>query len=152
MDSRTLVNYGINNIDKLELYNPLTSNRELIKNLFARILELKEIKRKEKARYNSPIQKNNYSIKNSITNLIKIIEKEIKDLETEINKIIKEDDELNLIYNTLTNIKGIKDKTAHTLITSLPELGRTNRKQIACICGLAPINNDSGIWTFYLKN
>lgn len=31
-----------------------------------------------------------------------------------------------------------------TLLTSLPELGTINRKQIAALVGVAPLNRDSG--------
>lgn len=33
---------------------------------------------------------------------------------------------------------------AYTLISELPELGNLNRKQIAALVGIAPINRDSG--------
>ena len=33
---------------------------------------------------------------------------------------------------------------SHTLLIDLPELGRLNRKQIAALVGVAPINRDSG--------
>ena len=41
---------------------------------------------------------------------------------------------------------GIGSVTALTLIAELPELGRLNRKQIAALVGLAPLNRDSGAW------
>lgn len=39
---------------------------------------------------------------------------------------------------------GIAEKTAWMLIAELPELGRCNRREIAKLCGLAPLNHDSG--------
>lgn len=35
---------------------------------------------------------------------------------------------------------------ARTLIADLPELGRLDRKQIAALVGIAPLNRDSGRW------
>ena len=35
---------------------------------------------------------------------------------------------------------------AHTLLALLPELGQRPGKAIAALCGLAPINRDSGAW------
>ena len=34
--------------------------------------------------------------------------------------------------------------TTYTLLAELPELGQLNRKQIAALVGVAPLNNDSG--------
>ena len=39
---------------------------------------------------------------------------------------------------------GIGEKTSWMLVTELPELGQCNRRQIAKLCGLAPLNHDSG--------
>jgi transposase len=44
----------------------------------------------------------------------------------------------------LSEIKGIGDITALTLIGDLPELGRLDRKRIAALVGVAPLNRDSG--------
>jgi transposase len=44
----------------------------------------------------------------------------------------------------LSEVKGIGQITVMTLIASLPELGRLDRKQIAALVGLAPFNRDSG--------
>lgn len=41
---------------------------------------------------------------------------------------------------------GIGPVTALTLIAELPELGTLNRKQIAALVGVAPLNRDSGHW------
>lgn len=41
---------------------------------------------------------------------------------------------------------GIGPVTALTLIAELPELGLLNRKQIAALGGVAPLNHDSGRW------
>lgn len=46
--------------------------------------------------------------------------------------------------NLLTSVPGIGPVTAHTLIAELPELGQLDRRQIAALAGLAPMNRDSG--------
>lgn len=46
--------------------------------------------------------------------------------------------------NLLKTFKGIGPVNACTLLARLPELGRLNRKKIAALAGLAPINRDSG--------
>lgn len=44
----------------------------------------------------------------------------------------------------LQSVKGIGPTTAATVIAELPELGLLNRKQIAALVGVAPLNRDSG--------
>ncbi|WP_445326838.1 transposase [Sphingobium sp. AN558] len=44
------------------------------------------------------------------------------------------------------SIPGISTTTAAVLIAELPELGITDKKQIAALAGVAPMNRDSGQW------
>jgi hypothetical protein len=44
----------------------------------------------------------------------------------------------------LRSVPGVGQVLSSTLLASLPELGRLDRKQIAALVGLAPFNRDSG--------
>lgn len=44
----------------------------------------------------------------------------------------------------LASVPGVGAVTARTLIAELPELGRLDRRRIAALVGVAPINRDSG--------
>ena len=44
----------------------------------------------------------------------------------------------------LKSIPGVGDVLATTLLASLPELGQLNRRAIAKLVGVAPLNRDSG--------
>lgn len=44
----------------------------------------------------------------------------------------------------LQSVPGVGPALATTLIADLPELGRLNRKEIAALAGVAPLNHDSG--------
>ena len=46
----------------------------------------------------------------------------------------------------LKSVPGIGPVISRTLLAELPELGRFNRKQIAALVGVAPLNWDSGIF------
>jgi transposase len=46
----------------------------------------------------------------------------------------------------LTSVPGIGKITARTLIAELPELGHLDRRRIAALVGVAPVNRDSGAW------
>jgi transposase len=52
----------------------------------------------------------------------------------------REDDAL------LQSVPGVGPVLATTLIAELPELGRLDRKQIAALVGVAPLNCESGTW------
>jgi transposase len=44
----------------------------------------------------------------------------------------------------LKSVPGVGPVISRTLLAELPELGRLNRKQIAALVGVAPLNRDSG--------
>ena len=44
----------------------------------------------------------------------------------------------------LTSVPGIGPITARTLIAELPELGSIDRRRLAALVGVAPVNRDSG--------
>ena len=43
-----------------------------------------------------------------------------------------------------TSVPGLGDVTSRTLIAELPEPGRLDRRRIAALVGIAPVNRDSG--------
>ena len=44
----------------------------------------------------------------------------------------------------LQSAKGVGPVVSQTLLTEVPELGQLNRKQVAALIGVAPLNHDSG--------
>jgi transposase len=46
----------------------------------------------------------------------------------------------------LTSVPGVGPTVSRTLLAELPELGRMDRRQIAALVGIAPLNRDSGTW------
>lgn len=69
---------------------------------------------------------------------------EKKQVEEEIQKMIREDAAWNEKSELIRSIPGIGPVSASTILASLPELGTLNRKQIAALVGVAPFNRDSG--------
>ena len=51
----------------------------------------------------------------------------------------------------LGSAKGVGRVTAATLLAELPELGKLDRKKIAALVGVAPMNSDSGKKRGYRK-
>lgn len=65
-------------------------------------------------------------------------------IEDELARRIKEDRRHNAAFDILTSIPGIGERVATVLVTELPEIGRTDRKAIASLAGLAPHVSQSG--------
>ena len=62
-------------------------------------------------------------------------------LEKELNQLIAKTPEWDRLMTLLLSVKGIGKIL---LISELPELGQLNRKKIAALVGVAPMNKESG--------
>ena len=80
----------------------------------------------------------------SLHKIIEILNRELQEIDQEIEKTIR----LNPVWcakeKILRKVKGVGPVTACQLLATLPELGQLNRREIASLAGLAPINRDSG--------
>jgi transposase len=72
------------------------------------------------------------------------LEDEAKRTEKEIEGLIKSDPGLAAKAAILQSVPGVGPAVSATLLGSLPELGLLNRKEIAALVGVAPLNWDSG--------
>jgi transposase len=68
----------------------------------------------------------------------------LAELDREIDDQIKGSPVWRATEDLLTSVPGIGKITARTLIAELPELGRIDRRRIAALVGVAPVNRDSG--------
>lgn len=117
-----------------------SKNQAQLAELSARRRQLIDMITMEKNR----LDKANGAIKKSIKKIIKILEKELAEVEEQLNKIIIEDEFYSNVFDTLITVPGIGKTVATALIANMPELGSLSGKQIASLAGLAPFNRDSG--------
>ena len=80
----------------------------------------------------------------SIQRTLKSIQKEIEWVDKQLDKKIENVPEWKNTVELLTSAKGVGKVLAYTLLSELPELGKLNRKEIAALVGIAPMNRDSG--------
>jgi transposase len=80
----------------------------------------------------------------SIRHVLKLLEKEVDQLEAEIARLLDSDDDWRAKLQLLSTVPGVAQVTSATLVAEMPELGRLNRQAIASLIGLAPFNDDSG--------
>lgn len=82
----------------------------------------------------------------SIEKVLAVLEKQLADLDRDIGARVRETPAWREKEDLLKSVPGVGDQTARTLIAALPELGELDRRQIAALVGVAPINRDSGRW------
>ncbi len=80
----------------------------------------------------------------SVKKHIAWLEKELKQFDKNINNFIKSSPIYKEKVQALKSTPGCGPVLASSLIALMPELGKLNRKKIALLVGLAPLNNDSG--------
>jgi transposase len=80
----------------------------------------------------------------SIQDVLKTLEKQVKSIEDQIDKLIRDHDDWKHKVDLMTSVPGVGTTTATTLLADLPELGQLNRQEIAALAGVAPFNEDSG--------
>ena len=83
-------------------------------------------------------------IEDSLRAHITWLREAIAALEADIDALIQDNIQWRTQVKQLAAVKGVGNITAYTLTADWPELGQLNRKQIAALVGVAPLNNDSG--------
>ena len=77
--------------------------------------------------------------------IIKYLTKQIKTIELEMKQIIKENKELNQLYNLVVSVKGIGNQTALFMIVTTDGFTKfKDWRKYASYCGIAPFPNTSG--------
>jgi transposase len=77
---------------------------------------------------------------------VDLLQAELSELDREIDGAIRKSPAWQADADLLASVPGIGKATLRTLIAELPELGRLDRRKIAALVGVAPINRDSGVW------
>lgn len=85
-------------------------------------------------------------LKKSLARLICALEKELNELDGEIDDSVRGSSAWREKEDLLASVPGVGSITARTLIAELPELGTLDRKRIASLAGLAPYVRQSGTW------
>jgi len=126
---------------KPPIQEPISKNARLLKALNTRRRQLIKMKTAENNHKEHIADK---IIKKSLDKILKVLNNEIDKIDAEIKAIVKADEAMSKRVDQLKTVPGIGDVTANMLVTNLPELGKYNKKQIAALIGVAPINRDSG--------
>ncbi len=149
VDARRIAEYAYEKKDKLKLYQMPSKTILTLK----RLLSYRERLVKERAAFKTRskeyktflVEQENKVLFEAQVRMIDYLNKEIKIVEKELYRLIKEDKELARQYELINTIKGVGPQTAMMMIvltkgfTSFP----TWRK-FACYAGIAPFPDESG--------
>lgn len=89
-------------------------------------------------------QARNPHVQRMLRATLKTLRDQLTELDHDIDDTVRRSPIWRAADDLLTSVPGIGDVTAHTLIADLPELGQLDRRRIAALVGVAPINRDSG--------
>ena len=85
-------------------------------------------------------------IRKGILRHIKVLEKELPEIDDEIGMLIRGTPAWREKEDLLISVPGIGKVLSFTVLAEIPELGDLTRRQIASLAGLAPFTRQSGAW------
>jgi len=142
IDAIGLARYGFERQTSLECYKPNDDRLQRLVKYTLRKQDLKKLLVAEKNRYQAPDQE---FTKDSYLRTIEFLEGEIKLVEALMKDTIKDCEYLTEAKNLLiSEVAGLGEATATSLLALVPELGTIDRKQIASLTGVAPHPYESG--------
>jgi transposase len=115
--------------------------------LLVRRRQLEEMVKAEQNRLHTISQ----SLKSSVERMIAFLKAEKKTLDEQIQRFMAEQEAWQEQMEILSSAPGVGVVTTATLLADLPELGKMDRKKIAALVGVAPMNYDSGRKRGYRK-
>lgn len=88
----------------------------------------------------------NAVLKRQTKTRLRLVEKQIVELDTEIANLIDADERTARQLDILRSVPGLGQVAAAAIVTFLPEIGSLNRRQISSLAGLVPHPRESGNW------
>jgi len=138
IDARILALFGLQIKPEVRLL-PDQKAREM-SSLLARRRQLIEMLTAE----NNRLLQADDSIRPRIESHIKWLEGALSDINDDLNRQIRNSPLWLEKDNLLKSVPGVGKVVSTTLLIELPELGQLNRRKIAALVGVAPLNRDSG--------
>lgn len=124
-------------------WNPRSPEKKELHNINVRISELKaEVKRALNALENKNLSE---LILKSVHDEIKFLKNQIDLLENEVRNIINSNKHLKEQFDKVTEIKGVGEKLALTIIADMPDVSNFQKSgQFAAFAGVSPAHFQSG--------
>lgn len=145
LDAQILADYGKH--IQPRLFVGKSAERRRLSALVGRRKQLNEMIQAEKNRLRS----RDLSLQGSLERVLQCLKAELAAIDQEIEQFLQDHQALEEQEQLLRTAQSIGRVTAVTLVADLPELGQLDRKEIAALVGVAPINRDSGRKRGYRK-
>lgn len=129
---------------------PYAGKSEAEKQLSALLVRRKQVEEMLKAEQNR-LRTVSLSLRGSVERSIAFLKEEKKILDEQIQQFLAEQEAWQEQMEILKSTPGVGMVTTATLLAELPELGKMDRKKIAALVGVAPMNYDSGRKRGYRK-
>ena len=85
-----------------------------------------------------------WAVQKSVAKHVRWLERELAGVDDDLTSAIRESTVWRAKEDLLRGVPGVGRVLATTLLADLPELGRLDRREIAALVGVAPLNRDSG--------
>lgn len=83
-------------------------------------------------------------VRNGIAKHVRWLERQVDEVDGDLDRLVRQSPLWRTKDDLLQSVPGIGPTTSRTLLAELPELGHLNRREIAALVGVAPLNRDSG--------
>lgn len=83
-------------------------------------------------------------VQRTVQAVLLALETQLAELDSDINDMVRSSPVWRATDALLTSVPGVGPVTSRTLIAELSELGGLDRRRVAALVGVAPINRDSG--------
>jgi transposase len=128
-------------------YEGKTDAEKQLSALLVRRKQIEEMLKAEQNRLRTTLP----SLKSSVEQVIAVLKEQKKRLDEQIQEFLKQQKGWQEQSEILGSAPGVGPVTTATLLADLPELGKMDRKKIAALVGVAPMNYDSGRKRGYRK-
>jgi transposase len=108
--------------------------------------QLIEMLQAERNRLGLALGRHQRPVKKSLKKHIEYLKRELAMTDTDLEQLVRGSPAWRERDDLLQSVPGIGPVVARTLLAELPELGRLDRRAIAKLVGVAPMNRDSGTW------
>ena len=85
------------------------------------------------------------AVRRQLRTHLRSLERQIAQVDQWLQELTNTTTELHEKVQRLRAVSGVGLRTAVTLLATVPELGTLNRRQVAALVGVAPLNRDSGM-------
>lgn len=85
------------------------------------------------------------TIRRELKEHIAWLERRLKGIDKNLESAIKDSPAWRVKDDLLRSVPGVGKATSSMLLAGVPELGRLDRRQVAALVGVAPLNRDSGL-------